>query len=95
MGEFLARLFSSDFMPHGHCYLWRPEILWLHVFSDSVITAAYYFIPLALVYFVAQAERSTLSTGCFSCLGFSFLRAAQLTSWKSGPSGTAPIGSRE
>lgn len=54
MGEFLARLFSSDFMPHGHCYLWRPEILWLHVLSDGVITSAYYFIPLALFYFVRK-----------------------------------------
>ena len=56
MGEFLARLFSSDFMPHGHCYLWRPEILWLHVFSDGVITASYYFIPVALVYFVRKRK---------------------------------------
>jgi PAS domain S-box-containing protein len=56
MGEFLSRLFSSDFMPHGHCYLWRPEILWLHVFSDGVITTAYYFIPLALVYFVRKRK---------------------------------------
>jgi len=56
MSEFLARLFSSDFMPHGHCYLWRPEILWLHVFSDGVITTAYYFIPLALVYFVRKRK---------------------------------------
>ena len=54
MGEFLGRLFSSDFMPHGHCYLWKPEILWLHVFSDGVITASYYFIPVALVYFVRK-----------------------------------------
>lgn len=54
MGEFLGHLFSSDFMPHGHCYLWRPEILWLHVFSDGVITASYYFIPVALVYFVRK-----------------------------------------
>jgi PAS domain S-box-containing protein len=56
MGEFLSHLFSSDFMPHGHCYLWRPEILWLHVFSDGVITASYYFIPVALVYFVRKRK---------------------------------------
>ena len=56
MGEFLGRLFSSDFMPHGHCYLWKPEILWLHVVSDGVITSAYYFIPLALVYFVRKRK---------------------------------------
>jgi PAS domain S-box-containing protein len=54
MGEFLGRLFSSDFMPQGHCYLWASEILWLNVFSDGVITASYYFIPVALVYFVRK-----------------------------------------
>jgi two-component system sensor kinase FixL len=54
MKEFLVKLFTSDFMPHGHCYLWKPEILWLHVISDGVITTAYYFIALALVYFVRK-----------------------------------------
>lgn len=49
----LARFFESDyFMPHGHCFLWRPEILWLHVLSDSAIVFAYYTIPLALAYLV-------------------------------------------
>lgn len=44
----------SQFMPHGHCYLWRPEILWLHAGSDALIAAAYFSIPLALIYFVSQ-----------------------------------------
>ncbi len=54
MQEFLTRLFSSDFMPHGYCYLWNPGVLWLHAISDGVITLAYYLIPLALVYFVRK-----------------------------------------
>ncbi|MCU1261724.1 MAG: hypothetical protein JWO80_4609 [Bryobacterales bacterium] len=54
MVEFLNRLFSSDFMPHGYCYLWKPEIVWLHAISDGTITLAYYLIPLALVYFVRK-----------------------------------------
>src|SRR6202167_591848 len=54
MYEFFSRLFSSDFMPHGYCYLWRPGILWLNAVSDSTITLAYYFIPLALLYFVRK-----------------------------------------
>ena len=45
---------SAGFMPHGHCYLWRPEILALHVGSDLAIGAAYYSIPLALAWFVAK-----------------------------------------
>lgn len=54
MIEFFRRLFSSDFMPHGHCFFWRPEILWLHVSSDSLIVISYYLIPFALVYLVRK-----------------------------------------
>ena len=50
MIEFFNHLFGSEFMPHGHCYLWRPELLWLHAISDCIITLSYYFIPLALIY---------------------------------------------
>lgn len=49
----IANLFSSDaFMPHGHCFLWQTDILWLNVVSDIVIALAYYAIPFALIYFV-------------------------------------------
>jgi len=52
--EFFKQLFSSDFLPHGTCYLWNQKIVWLHVISDSVITLAYYCIPIALVYLVRK-----------------------------------------
>lgn len=49
MIDFFKNLFSnSNFMPHGTCYLWQPEILWMHVISDLIIAIAYYSIPLAL-----------------------------------------------
>ena len=54
MLSFLRNLFTSDFMGHGYCYLWRPEIVWLHVGSDVLITLAYYSIPVSLVYFVRK-----------------------------------------
>src|SRR6266536_1363557 len=54
MLEFARRLLSSDFMPHGMCYFWRPEILWLHVISDGLITLAYFVIPSILIYFVRK-----------------------------------------
>lgn len=54
MLEFLKNLFASDFMPHGMCYLWKPEIIWLHVISDSLIALAYVLIPITLVYFVRR-----------------------------------------
>lgn len=43
-------------MPHGHCFLWKPELLWLHVLSDAGIAGAYYAIPLALLYFVRNRQ---------------------------------------
>ena len=54
MLEFLINLFASDFMGHGYCYLWRPQIVWLHVVSDGLIMLAYYSIPVTLVYFVRK-----------------------------------------
>jgi hypothetical protein len=57
IGTFFKNLLSwKDFMPHGHCYLWRADIVWLHAVSDTVIAAAYYSIPCALVYFVAKRK---------------------------------------
>jgi hypothetical protein len=54
MMEFLKKLFASDFMAHGYCCLWKPEIVWLHVVSDALITLAHYSIPVTLVYFVRK-----------------------------------------
>ena len=42
------------FMPHGHCYLWLPSVLWLHVLADAAIAAAYFSIPFALHVFVRR-----------------------------------------
>ncbi len=56
MIDFFSKLFRSDFMPHGHCYFWRPELVWLHAISDGVIAVSYYFIPLALLYFVRKRK---------------------------------------
>lgn len=41
-------------MPHGQCFLWRPDLLWLHVLSDTLIVLSYYSIPFALLYFVKK-----------------------------------------
>jgi PAS domain S-box-containing protein len=54
MKEFLSELLSSDFMPHGYCYLWKPGLVWLHLISDSLIALAYFSIPVALIYFIRK-----------------------------------------
>jgi len=46
----------AGFMPHGHCYLWQPQILGLHVGSDALIAIAYFSIPLALVRLVQKRD---------------------------------------
>lgn len=43
--------FSGEhFLPHGHCYMWTPGILWMHVISDILIAMAYFTIPFVLIY---------------------------------------------
>jgi PAS domain S-box-containing protein len=55
MTDFFKRLFLTDgFMPHGHCYLWKPEIVWLHVISDALVALSYTTIPFTLYYFVRK-----------------------------------------
>ncbi|MEW6324980.1 MAG: PAS domain S-box protein [Nitrospirota bacterium] len=53
MSDFFRAIFLSDtFLPHGQCLLWQPALLWLHAVSDTLITLAYYSIPMTLGYFV-------------------------------------------
>lgn len=54
MPEFLDKLMDTDFLPHGHCFFWQPDVLWLHVLSDGFIAAAYYAIPIILIYFLRR-----------------------------------------
>ena len=39
MLEFFKKILTSDFLPHGTCYLWNPAVLWLNVISDLIISA--------------------------------------------------------
>jgi signal transduction histidine kinase/CheY-like chemotaxis protein len=45
---------SQAFMPHGHCFLWIPSILWTSVISDALIALAYLSIPISLIYFIRK-----------------------------------------
>lgn len=47
---------GGSFIPHGHCYLWQSNLVWLHGVSDAVIALAYYLISLTLLYFVQQRQ---------------------------------------
>ena len=48
---------STDFMPHGYCYMWDPRIVWLHVVADGLIALSYYCIAPVLVYLVVRRRR--------------------------------------
>jgi signal transduction histidine kinase len=55
---FLQGLFSPGFfMPHRHCYLDNPRMLWLHGLSDFLIGASYMAIAGELAYLVSKARK--------------------------------------
>jgi diguanylate cyclase (GGDEF)-like protein/PAS domain S-box-containing protein len=54
MDGLLSFLAPDNFMPHGHCYLWTPKLLWLYVISDSTIALSYFSIPIAITYFIRK-----------------------------------------
>jgi two-component sensor histidine kinase len=45
---------GGPFIPHGHCYLWIPELVWFHVGTDALIALAYYVMPIILISFVRK-----------------------------------------
>ncbi|MBF2027550.1 MAG: PAS domain-containing protein [Oscillatoriales cyanobacterium C42_A2020_001] len=73
MLRLLQSLFSESFVPHGHCYLWKPELVWLNVISDAVIFLAYFSIPLQLLYIIKK--RKDLPFNCIILLFGSFIVA--------------------
>src|SRR5262245_32736792 len=53
--DWLLQVFDSrSFMPHGHCYLWKPALVWLHVISDALIGISYVAISVTLAYLVSR-----------------------------------------
>ncbi len=49
MNEIIDVIFSDQFMPHGYCFLWRPELVWLHVLADLMIAMSYFAIPITIM----------------------------------------------
>jgi diguanylate cyclase (GGDEF)-like protein len=45
----IDQLLDGSFMPHGHCFLWREDLLFLHVAGDITTALAYIMIPIVLV----------------------------------------------
>ncbi|MEQ9683644.1 MAG: PAS domain-containing protein, partial [Rhodospirillales bacterium] len=52
---------SAGLMPHGVCFLWREDLVYLHFFSDLAITGAYLSLPVFLIALVRR--KPELKTG--------------------------------
>ncbi len=44
------------YLPQGYCYLWRTNLISLHLISDILIALTSYFISLFLIYFIHQCK---------------------------------------
>lgn len=62
----LAQDGSEPYMPHGMCYLWEQNLVWLHVASDALTTLAYWAIPPFLVYLAYRARREIPADSAFA-----------------------------
>ncbi|MGQ0529278.1 MAG: sensor histidine kinase [Panacagrimonas sp.] len=52
--DWTSMMTGEGLLPHGVCYLRKPDLIWLHVISDGVIAFSYFMIPVALVYFMRR-----------------------------------------
>jgi PAS domain S-box-containing protein len=72
-----ANLFDpGDFMPHGHCYLWNPGLVRLHVLTDLAIGLSYIVISLGLIFFVIKAKKDIPFSWIFACFGLFIVACA-------------------
>ncbi len=68
---------SEQFLPHGHCFMWSPGVLWMHVVSDLLIAMAYFAIPFVLFY-ITRRRRDLPFDWLVVCFGV-FIIACGLT----------------
>jgi PAS domain S-box-containing protein len=59
--------------PHGICLLWRPELIWTHAVSDTLIAIAYFSIPLVLGVFLYHRRDVRFSWAVWMFVGFIML----------------------
>ncbi len=80
-------LVANGFMPHGHCYLWKPALVLLHLTCDTLIGLAYVAISATLTYLVYKSRKDIpfhwmfLAFGAFivACAATHFMEV--LTLW--------------
>ena len=78
MTDLAASWFTSEqFMPHGHCFMWTPAVLWMHVIADILISMAYFTIPFVLLY-ITRRRKDVPLDWLVLCFGL-FIVACGLT----------------
>lgn len=60
-------------MPHGHCYLWKEDLVVLHVLSDAIISLSYFAIPFIMLSFALSKKDAGLSKFVWLYIAFIFL----------------------
>jgi signal transduction histidine kinase len=60
---------TSNFLPHGFCYLWDPQLLWTHVVADFLIGTAYVTIAVSLAWLVHRVRRDIPFSWAFVAFG--------------------------
>lgn len=59
MIEFIEKIFDAqNYMPHGYCLLWQPELVWMHILGDITITLAYFSIPLTIAFLLYKRKQT-------------------------------------
>jgi signal transduction histidine kinase len=50
----------TEYLPHGFCIAWNPQLLAMHVISDLLIAIAYFSIPIGIVYVAKRRPDAVL-----------------------------------
>ncbi len=67
---------GESFMPHGMCYLWVPQLYWMHVSSDLLIGLSYLAISSTLIYLIYRAREDMPFSWIFVAFGVFILACA-------------------
>ncbi len=67
---------DQSFMPHGMCYLWVPQLYWMHVSSDLLIGFSYLAISSTLIYLIYRAREDMPFSWIFVAFGVFILACA-------------------
>lgn len=49
---------TEDFLPQGHSYLWRADVLWLNVASNAILFIAFTSISVVLIRYLRKSPSS-------------------------------------